>query len=397
MYGFIFLGLLIPTASVFSVITGIAGNYIVLPVIGICYICFHNTVKTDMIRSFAVFFFVCELLAFPSNFAYAFDAWLHPKSNYMNFSMEASIFQFAISALMCAAFALPLSKYGSVLIDKLAVPRVWYSITAVAAVFFLMNLSIIPRNYSTLYVGRCFPIYITILFALLLLLIVLYTAVYHIAVGILKTSELTEQIRFFELQESQYAMQQKYIEETSKQRHDFRHSIFALKQLAESGDLPSVKKYLSEYVSTFPDQEIVYYCKNNAVNALLNHYAHIAHENEIKLKWSIELPEALTVSEPDLCSLLGNLIENAFAGCMTEESNRYHYLSAAVHNEVNLYIVSTNSFNGVVKMKDGRYLSTKKNGGMGIHSTEIIAEKYRGTACFHHKENEFCADIMLRL
>lgn len=390
---------LIPVAAWFGTVLHLDGNLIALPIFILCFIFFHNTVKTDISRSFAVFVFVCGLAAFPNNFALAFDAWLHPESNYLDFSAEAVLFQLAVTVFMCVLFAYPIGKWGSRLIDRLIVPRVWFVIASVAAVFLLLNISIIPRNYSTLYVGRCFPMYITILFALLLLLIILYIAFYHIAMGILKNARLFERIQFFELQENQYELQQKYIEETSKQRHDFRQSIFTLKELADSGDFSAVKNYLAEYVSAFPEAEIVRYCKNSAVNALLNHYARFADANNISIKWNINLTEAPAISEPDLCSLLGNLIENAFFGCMTldDKEKRYHFLSVSVSNGVNLYIVSTNSFDGVVKMKDNRYLSTKKNGGIGIHSVEMIAEKYGGTAHFHHKGTEFYADIILRL
>lgn len=386
-----------PVATWCRVFLDANANTIIFISLSLFFICFHWTVKTDVSRSFAVFLFACELSAFPANFAYTFDVWLHPEGNYLNFSPEAGLFQLAIISAFVLVLIYPMRKYGTKLIDLLVIPRVWAAIASVTAVFLLLNVAIIPHNYSILYVGRCFPLYISILFVLLLMMAMSYTAFYHIAAGILKNAKLAERIQFFEMEEKQYALQQKYIEETGKQRHDFRQSLFTLKQLADSGDLASVKNYLAEYASALPDAEIVRYCKNNAVNALLNHYARTAYKNEILLKWNIDLPENFTVSEPDLCSLLGNLIENAVAGCVTVADNRYHYLSVTVRNEVNLYIVSTNSFDGVVKMKDNRYLSTKKNGGIGIHSAEMIAEKYHGTAYFHHKAGEFYADVMLKV
>jgi sensor histidine kinase regulating citrate/malate metabolism len=270
---------------------------------------------------------------------------------------------------------------------------------SVSLIFLVLNIAIVPHEYSTLHIGKSFPLYIAILSVLLLLMVILYIAFYLIATGVLKKAELTERIQFFEMQERQYKLQKEYIKETSKQRHDFRQSIFTLKQLADENDLTSLKNYLSDYVNALPKTEIVQYCSNNALNALLNYYAHSAAEHGIELQWNIELPDTITVSEPDLCSLFGNLIENAFAGCNTlEEGKRYHCLSVTVRNNINLYIVSTNNFDGFVKIKNNRYISTKRTGGgIGIRSVNMICEKYNGNAHFHHKGNEFYADVMLTL
>ncbi|MDO5399116.1 MAG: GHKL domain-containing protein [bacterium] len=392
--------LFVPSAALLRSVFSVNANTIIFIALTAFFMCFQATVKTDIIQSLTVFIFTCGLTAFPANFAYTFDAWLHPSGNYLDFSWEAALFQLVLTSAMALAFAYPLRRWGSSLIDRVYILRVWRSILAVSFILLLVNIAIIPHSYSTLYVGRCFPLYIMILFVLLSLTIMLHITFYHIITGILKNADLSEQIQFFEMEERQYRLQQRYIEETSKQRHDFRQSVFTLQQLAENGDLESIKEYLYEYANSLPIPHFVNYCKNNAVNAVLNHYAYSAEQSGIAVKWTVSLPNTLTIAEPDLCSLLGNLIENAVSGCMTltDKSKRFHYMSVTVRNDVNLYIVSTNSFDGGTKMKGSSYLSTKRSGsGIGIHSVEMIAEKYHGTARFSHTAGEFYADVMLKL
>ncbi|MDE5621053.1 MAG: GHKL domain-containing protein [Ruminococcus sp.] len=292
--------------------------------------------------------------SFPANFAYTFDAWLHLDGISADFSREAGVFQFAVNITLMLLLVIPLRKYGSKLIDMIKTPNVWISIILVSVIFILLNISMIPHNYYTLYVERCFPVYIMILSVLFILLLFMYVTLYCIAMSVQKNADLSERIRFFEIQESQYIIQKKYIEETSKQRHDFRHSIFTINNLAESDDLNSLKEYLAKYMEMLPKTETITYCKNSTVNALLNYYAQSATENSICIEWNIGFPDNLTISEPDICSLMGNMIENAISGCMTlsDEKDRYHYLSVTVKNDVNLCIVSTNSFNSVVRMKE---------------------------------------------
>lgn len=392
------LSISIPLEAVLSLLLECDPNYILFVMLVLFFVFYQFTVKTDFFRSFAVFIFSCVLSSFPANFAYAFDAWLHPDEISADFSWQAGLFQFAFTVGFTLLLIIPLYKYGSRFIDTIKIPSVWISIMSVSFIFLLLNVAMIPHNYSTLYVGRCFQIYIIILIVLFMLLLFMYITLYCIAMSIQKNADLSERIRFFEMQESQYIIQKKYIEETSKQRHDFRHSIFTLNNLAENGDLNSLKEYLAKYIKMLPKTETTAYCKNRAVNALLNYYAQSATENGICMEWNIEFPDELSISEPDICSLLGNMIENAISGCMSisDEEDRYHCLSVTVKNNVNLYIVSTNSFNGVVKMKDGQYLSIKHRGnGIGIHSMKIIAEKYHGIAKFYHSEYEFYGDVML--
>ena len=71
-----------------------------------------------------------------------------------------------------------------------------------------------------------------------------------------------------------------------------------------------------------------------AVNALLNYYEQIARQYNIDVKFRIALPDELDISVSDLCSILGNLIENAIDGCKTaEEGERYCYLSVVATAE----------------------------------------------------------------
>lgn len=392
------LCIFIPLGAVLSLLLECDPNNITFPLLAIFFVFYQFTVKTDFFRSLAVFVFSCVLSSFQANFAYTFDAWLHPNGISADFSWQAGLFQFAITIALTIFLIIPLYKYGSKLIDTIQIPIVWISIMTVSFIFLLLNIAIIPHNYYTLYVGRCFPLYIIILSVLMILLLFLYITLYCIAMSIQKNADLSERIRFFEMQESQYILQKRYIEETSKQRHDFRHSIFTLNTLAENGDLNSMKEYLSKYMKMLPKTETTIYCKNCAVNALLNYYAQSATENKICMEWNIGLPDNLPISEPDICSILGNMIENAISGCMTlsDEKERFHCLSVTIKNDVNLYIVSTNSFNGIVRMKEEQYLSTKRRGnGSGIHSMKTIAEKYHGIARFYHSENEFYADVML--
>ena len=169
--------------------------------------------------------------------------------------------------------------------------------------------------------------------------------------------------------------------------------------LAESGDLESLRTQLNEYEQQLDLSSPASYCHNAALNALFNYYREIALAGQIKTNWNIHIPEPLTVSELDLCCLLGNLIENAIAGCETlPAERRFFSLSIVPKNTNYLYIVSTNSFDGAVRKNQKGYLSTKRDGkGLELFSIKTIAQKYKGTAQIFNSGQEFFVNIMLKI
>lgn len=153
-------------------------------------------------------------------------------------------------------------------------------------------------------------------------------------------------------------------------------------------------------MKTLPVKETSDFCQNYALNSLLNYYQQAAQNQQIKTHWKIQLPYKIPVGDVDLCTLVGNLLENVIKGCNTvTDSPKYHDLSVSVEKEKNLYIVSTNNFDGKINKRNGQYLPVYKQGGSGIglSSIETIAEKYHGFARFSHIGTEFYIDVMIPL
>lgn len=67
------------------------------------------------------------------------------------------------------------------------------------------------------------------------------------------SSQDRERIRFFEMQESHYLAQQRYITESSRQRHDFRQQLLSIAQMIQNGEYDALSGHLSEYISSLPE------------------------------------------------------------------------------------------------------------------------------------------------
>ena len=102
-------------------------NRILFPSLVLFFFLYRRTVDLDLPRALAIYVGVCAIETFPMQFAYAFDAFLHPASGAADLSPEAALFQLGLSCLLLAAFAYPATRYFKGTVDSLDVPKIWYS------------------------------------------------------------------------------------------------------------------------------------------------------------------------------------------------------------------------------------------------------------------------------
>ncbi len=396
------LSIFLPYAALVAglgLVTGLDINILLLPSLVLFFFFYKHSIRTNICCALSVFMGVCTLMSFPAQFSYGFDAWLYPDSNAAVFSIWGELFQLALSCLLTAALSFPCAKFYSKMVEKLSYPQVWAPLLAVYSIFFLFNMLMIPHSYEVLYAGRVFSMFLALETVMFLLFLLLHVIFYHMANVVLKHAELTERSHFLEMQAGQYRTLQNYMLQTRRLRHDFRQSVHILSALACKGDLPGLRAHLKEYEQRWDTDIPVNYCSNAALNALFNYYKGMADAQGIKTEWQLSIPEPLTISELDLASLFGNLMENAISGCMTApEEVRHFALSVEARQGNCLYIVSTNSFDGYTRKNGDGYLSTKRNGeGTGLLSISSVAEKYQGYARIFHQGKDFFVDVMLKV
>ena len=199
------------------------------------------------------------------------------------------------------------------------------------------------------------------------------------------------------MQEKQSESMQRYLDADAKVRHDFRQTIYTLTELSAQKDYKAIDDYLSRYISEIPQKDTYDFCNDHALNALLNHYFRRADKGNIRCDFKVVLPEKVHINITDLCSIVGNILENALTACLdVPEEKRYIRLIISEEQSGELYIAISNSFGGNVRKKKDRYLSTHKGGnGIGLVSVAATAARYGGTADFTHDEEVFYSDIML--
>lgn len=133
---------------------------------------------------------------------------------------------------------------------------------------------------------------------------------YCVAREFTRNSRLDRENQLLAMESRWYIELQTYLDNTRHLRHDFRQHLHVIAGLTETGQLEELKNYLRQYESELSEHRPAL-CANAAVDALTGHYDHEAAQQGIPVEWKLELPRQLPMPEADLCTILGNLLENA--------------------------------------------------------------------------------------
>ena len=312
------------------------------------------------------------------------------------FCFAACIFYNAVCWLITAAAYYPATHAVRTMVEDDHFAQTWYVFWVLPVVFILLNLFMIPRYPTTLQTGRVLQVYIGMSIALLFLMLFFNAIFLLMAISINRNVRLQQENQLLSMQQQRYESLKAAIEEARQARHDLRHQLCQLAALAEEGNLEKIKAYLSGAVSRIPSLEM-HFCENRAADSVVGYYCALAKREQIPFSVQIDLPECLPVDEINLCLVLSNLLENALeASLRTAPARRKIKLTAYLHGGSLALIQVENTYDGVIREKDGVFQSSKrKEDGVGLQSVRHIAEKSGGVSTVTYQDGLFCAKVML--
>lgn len=361
----------------------------------IFYFFLKSVTKAGTARCLFVFISVCCLVSFFSLYAYFINAFFQEEIS-RGVDTSYNIIQMGLT-LAVTALLFPLTKYYAWMIDNINIGKVWYLFSILPIALMVSNIYTIPISYANIRVGKVYAKgFIITIFELALYLIV-FILFYIFSKTTIEKTKLTERNNILEIQKSYTESLQSYIKYTSKARHDFKHSVHVMSRLADEGNLSALKDYIAQYENSLTVTAPVRICKSEALNALFNHYRQQAIENHVDINWRIDLPENSRILDVDLCSIFGNILENAIDGCCTvEEGKRYFNLTSEIKGDC-LYIVSTNNYGKPLRMDGEEFSSTKHQGkGIGLYSMKSITDVYDGIFEAGNNDGEFFVNIVMK-
>ena len=180
--------------------------------------------------------------------------------------------------------------------------------------------------------------------------------------------------------------------------HDLKHSLAQWRVLAEEKGSTGMLESISEYEQQL-SASALYDVGNESANAIINQKSWEAAQTQVGFKVDGVFYEDLLVNKLDLCSLLGNLLDNALEAAMLVETDGLRRVILSIRRKGNLLILMVeNGYDTEPVLADGNFVTHKKDKdqhAVGMLSIQHVAAAYDGVVNISYENNWFKATVML--
>lgn len=201
----------------------------------------------------------------------------------------------------------------------------------------------------------------------------------------------------YESLKKQMDLQQKFVDETYKFRHDFRKIIHTISYFSSQNQYENLNDFLSTLnIDNIPNATTVF-SGNQIIDAILNLKTYECENKKIQLKLSASPCTECKINSNDIILILSNLIDNAMEA-VAKVPNERKIITLKIYNyEQNIIIYSENSY--VQNKGKNHFFDTDKNDskvhGWGIKIIHDLVIRNNGNVSFDYDNNLFKATIML--
>lgn len=320
--------------------------------------------------------------AFSYAFILAYDAAMETTANFFQYTFGAAETDYIYIIVLFGLMSLtiyPATRALKKMITRLSElenDKVWSYLTLCSFSFLIVNLLFALPKAKAMSI-----IYPISRYMMLFAMFCMYAAAVRIMDTMKKTVEAKANLeisqRRIALQESYYDRLVSQMDEVRKMRHDLRHHRTVLSALVKAEDIAAVSAYI-EQISI--DDSSIPVTGNLAFDSVLLFYLDAAKKMEVTVESDLVIGEALPISAPDLCVILGNLLENAVEAQQYLPKEKRLVRISARGDESSLVLAIDNRFDGTLNSSAGDFVSRKEgdNHGMGISSISSVCKKYDG-------------------
>ncbi|SES77638.1 sensor histidine kinase [[Clostridium] polysaccharolyticum] len=178
-------------------------------------------------------------------------------------------------------------------------------------------------------------------------------------------------------------------------RHDMNNHIGIIKGLADTKEYDLLNQYLNDICDTVSNANDFIFVENQPLQILLNSKISKAQQKGIHIESEIEVNE-IKIPDKEMCTLLGNIIDNALEAA--EKASSAKFVQLIIKEKGNACFISCkNTFQTAPVIVDGKFLTTKRTSidhGIGTENIKSIVAKYKGSINYTITE-KFCLSIVI--
>jgi sensor histidine kinase regulating citrate/malate metabolism len=182
-------------------------------------------------------------------------------------------------------------------------------------------------------------------------------------------------------------------------RHDYHNHIQIMKAFRALDENKKIDNYLDTLETDLNRIDTLVKSGNVSIDAILNSKLSLAKTRKITVVVKALVPKNLSVSEIDLCVIIGNLLDNAIEACLSIKNPKERFIRCYMDiKRDSLYISVTNTNGRQAVKQNGKYSTVKGEGhGFGLNRVDRVVEKYDGYIKSRDEEGAFTSEILLPL
>lgn len=182
--------------------------------------------------------------------------------------------------------------------------------------------------------------------------------------------------------------------------HNTSHFYKVIGEMAVEKQNQEIYELVKKLDETFEKNVVKVYSNYKILNTLLAENEAKSNKCGIQFDAYVEQGTNLdNISDIDMIAMIGNLLDNAVVAASKKKSNAIVKVRIFMQNEGSICVVKVvNDFEGKLIKKEGKLVSTKKDGGLhgiGMTSVNRTAEKYNGYLEHYVEDNKFIAVLII--
>lgn len=179
-------------------------------------------------------------------------------------------------------------------------------------------------------------------------------------------------------------------------RHDYRNHIQNMKNRLD-GDQGELEQYLDELADDLTQTDTSIQTGNVMADAVLNSKLSVAEQKSIQLNVRAHIPKGIEMTDVEMCSVLGNLLDNAIEACEKLPCDK-RFLRVYIDKFKGQFYLSVQNSSPSIQRDKGIFRTTKAGThGFGLFRIDRIAKKYGGYVNRQYEEGVFATELLLPL
>lgn len=208
-------------------------------------------------------------------------------------------------------------------------------------------------------------------------------------------TELDVVYQMWRQEQKQFQISKETIDLINMKCHDMKHQIHSI---GKQGTIdPAALREMEETITIY---DAFVKTGNQALDIILAEKGLYCQKNHITVSCMVDGEKLGFLSDSDIYSLFGNLLDNAIQTVINLEPDK-RVIGLTVRSEGDLLSINShNYYAGEIKMEQGLPVTDKEDRryhGFGVKSMVLIVEKYGGTISFDARDHVFNLNILFPL